>query len=77
MNPRAVAITANLASLDRRRRQLIAEQDSDSEACRLGLLPLRQFMRRWSKRQQERLNLETRYFWLLVSLEEVNNEAKI
>lgn len=75
MNPHVIAITAHLASINRRRQELVAAQEADNAEFRANRIPGREFMKRWHKRQQERIALETRYFWLLVSLEEIENET--
>jgi hypothetical protein len=74
MNEAAAAILVDIASINRRRQELVAAQDADNAEFRAHRMSGTRFLKQWRKRQTERIALETRYFWLLVNLEEVNNE---
>ena len=67
----AAAIKVRLASLSRQRELLSTAQEVDNIALRCGKLDKANYMRRWAKRQQQRINLEARAFWLMVTLEEM------
>jgi len=77
MNPRTAAILVNIASINRRRQEIITAQEADNVEFKAHRMSGTQFLKRWRKRQTERLNMETRYFWLLVSLEEVEYDHRI
>jgi len=76
MNPRTVAILTHIASINRRRGELIAAQEADNAAFKAGQMSGTRFLKQWHKRQTERLALETRYFWLLVALDEVEYDHR-
>lgn len=71
-----VALETTLLSIDTQRRKLITDQETDNRNLRAGLLSAAEFLSRWSRRQQQRINLETRDFWLRCQLEELCTPTK-
>lgn len=71
INPATVALTTHIKSILNRRVDLAQAQAADNAAYQQRRLDANTWLRRWASRQQERINLETRLFWLRCQLEEL------
>jgi hypothetical protein len=72
----AGAVTNQLRQLVDQLTALGGEQETDNLTLELGLMSHSRYLRRWARRQQQRINLETKAFWLRIKLEELQHQLE-